>query len=108
MKDTLTKMGYRELVPNTWAKPIGFHMFAFELDKNLFGNWFKAKNGDIHIYDNTVYEPDVTVDNDFMRFLKYCECQARTDINIESEFEFISVTDHLLNLIDLIKYDGDK
>jgi len=91
MKDLLISMGYRELRINVWAKPVGFHLFMFELDKKLFTNYFKSNTGELCIWNSEIYEPDENVKNDFLNFLKYTECYTRNSIQIESEFQFFNI-----------------
>jgi hypothetical protein len=41
IEEALTKMEYRKLKNNVWAKPVTFHLFLFEMDKKLWTNFFQ-------------------------------------------------------------------
>jgi len=103
IKKDLIKMGYRELKEGTWAKPVAFHLFLFELDKMLWTNFFKGAEGSILIWNTETYkEKDWEVDGkqSFLMFLKYTEQYTRIDTrNENSEFEFLSIAELIsLNL----------
>jgi hypothetical protein len=95
-EEILTKMGYRQLREDVWAKPVAFHLFLFEMDKMLWTNFFKgAKDGSICVWNTETYkEKDWEVDgkSPFLLFLKYTEQCTKIDVrNVDSEFEFLTV-----------------
>ena len=40
-------MNYRETKHGRWAKPVGYHLFTFEEDRNEWTNWFKDPRGEM-------------------------------------------------------------
>jgi len=50
MKEELTKMGYREVEPNTWLKPVGYTLLVYVESLKTLYHYIKGKDGVIHIY----------------------------------------------------------
>ncbi len=88
MREALISMCYREVKPGVWAKPVGFHLFTFEEDRNEWTNWYKAGTGEIDRYE--AKEPDLE-EGTAISFLKGYEAYTRTNITVGhlpiSEFE---------------------
>ena len=95
MKKVLVSLGYRMIKPGVWFKPIGFHNLSFETATNVWTNWFKGTGGELLIWNSDIYEPDPEVEDDFKRFIQYCECQTRTDFYNEADFSFLTLEDQL-------------
>jgi hypothetical protein len=87
----LTSMGYRKMKDEIWAKPVGMHLFMYELETDTFTNWFKSSDI-IQIWNSEIYEKDESVEKDFLQFIKYAETYTKTDYPGYSEFEFLTLT----------------
>lgn len=90
----LISMGYREVVTNFYAKPVGFHFLTFEIDKLLFTNWFKGKDNSTHIWNSDTYTDEET-DGEFLGWIKSVEMYTRINAGDISNYEFINQTDIL-------------
>lgn len=90
----LSSMCYREVRPRVWAKPVGCHLFVFDLAL-VWTNWFRAKDGSLDIWERETLPPD----REPLSWIK--EKEAFTRINVAwgsgSQFELASPT--LLELI---------
>jgi hypothetical protein len=95
MEKTLVSLGYRMIKPNVWFKPIGFHNLSFEVDKNLWTNWFMGGNGESFIWNSDVYEPDPKVEDDFKKFIQYLESYTKTSHYVYADFSFLTLEDQL-------------
>ncbi len=100
----LLSMGYRSIQnSDKLGKPIGYHLFVFDLGTNEFRNYFRGHEDEkLHIFNSDTYEmPRVTIrnTNDFIRWLKYTEMYCHIDVNNYSEFEFLLAEDYFKLLI---------
>lgn len=66
MKKELIKMGYREVGPSVWAKPVGRTLFVFQEEKRKISLHFYGKEGAPLVFCSGVlpenYEEDDTLD----------------------------------------------
>jgi hypothetical protein len=84
----LLSMGYREMKPGKWGKPIGFHIFTFAEKTLLWDNWFTGAKGNLVLWESKKYEDDQLC---FLDWLKTNECYTNTAINMKSlSFEFVT------------------
>lgn len=86
----LKSMGYRQLKPDVWGKPIGFNLFTFEFINFEWTNWFKgAYNSGLQRYNADNYGPPLNEDTPkrFLEWLKCCESYTQLQ-QLSSEFEF--------------------
>ena len=74
MKDNLLRMGYRELKPGTWVKPMGYVIAIYLEKENKWSSYFKGEDGDIHLY--------TSMDVDTMTKLK--DAEAYTPVSMGS------------------------
>jgi hypothetical protein len=78
----LTSLGYKEAERGKWLKPVGLHLFSFEIELNLWTNWFMSMQDEILIYDSKEY-------SDFEDFYSWVIRQeAWTRINIGKGGDF--------------------
>jgi len=97
IKKDLISMSYREMKPNVWGKPFGYHLITFELDKNLWTNWFMNSFKEPLIWNSIVYIPNPKVENHFLNFIQYCEACTNVNGHKGGTFEFFT-TAELINL----------
>lgn len=65
-QEQLTSLGYREMEPNIWGKPVGFHLFIYEVDKKKWANHFVGNNKKLLIWETITFtqgEEDELVEN---------------------------------------------
>ena len=87
MKKDLTAMGYREIAPRKWAKPVGYTLFIFVEETNEFQNWFAHNTtGQPMLYSSRT----LTEDKEFLGWLKYQESWSK-DVQTPSNFEFLTL-----------------
>lgn len=96
MKKVLLSMGYRQIKKDVYGKPVAMNLFMFEINTLIWTNWFVGRNKQQLIWESNLYEPDETVENDFIKFLKHTEAYTRIS-DKESQYEFLSLTE----MIDL-------
>jgi hypothetical protein len=82
-------MGYHEVKPGQWVKPVGYVLFAYSEGKNTWANWFKGANGKLVCWETKEFNLDPKQGGSFLGMLKGFECWTRTDmsINCDSTFE---------------------
>ncbi len=93
VRQALQAMGYREMKPGTWGKPVGFVLFTFEEDTNTLTNWFRAVTGEVMVYNANKLTPDAVERYGSPLYqIKEFECFARTDVSgVNSQFEFMTL-----------------
>ncbi len=86
----LIAMGYREVDPGRWLKPIGYQLFSYSESKNEWNNWLKGADGKIHCYQSKVFRENF---GSYLAQLKDWECFTRTDIVVNggSYFELSAI-----------------
>ena len=99
-KEILISMGYRQMGKNIYGKPIAHHMFIYDYPNSTLKNIFKGRDNNLHIWDSQGYELTPDVEDDFLKFIKYCEQFTRISTDCASNFEFINNDD-----IALLMYD---
>lgn len=92
MHKDLLKMGYREITPNVWAKPVGMCLFTFETEKLKFTNWFMGRDSTYHIWNTAKFDESI---NEFLLFLKESEKRTRITVGEHSSFDFLTLQDKL-------------
>jgi hypothetical protein len=98
IKLALTKMGYRELEKNVWAKPIANHLFTYDLEKSEWLNIFKGLTDKILVWNSHNFGV-LENEADFLRKLKMCESTNISSGNEETNFEFLTVDDQLAEFL---------
>ena len=89
-KEALTSMGYREMSPGKWGKPIGSQLFTFNTINQLWDNWFKTPTSDkIHLWNSDKY---VDESDNFLEWLKAVESMASLRPYVNSEFSFLTLS----------------
>jgi hypothetical protein len=91
----LTKMGYRHMGKDVWAKPIGHHIFTFNLNKGEWLNLFKALTDETHIWDSkSITVPDN--EDDFLNTLKMYEQYTNISSGSnQTNFEFLTIEEQV-------------
>lgn len=117
IKDLLS-MGYRpmdDINKPIFGKPIGYHLFTFELDKLLWTNWFKSNcdpntKSDLHINGMCIWNSikytaddwetiDTNTETGFIQFLKSTEKYTNIQTGNNSNFEFITIDQAINNFL---------
>lgn len=77
-------MGYRAIKPDAsiWAKPIGYHLFFYDINAKKFINCIDGGKG--------WNESEFNGKSDFLAWLKNTECWSYTQWDGNSSFEFLS------------------
>ena len=52
-REALLAMGYKEVKPKRWMKPIGYQLLSYNEDTNDLSNWFKDIKGEIVLWERT-------------------------------------------------------
>ena len=94
IQETLISMGYRELSPGKWSKPIGFHALTYTEMTSLWDNWFHGLDGKIALWESDEYIPE-DQENHFLSWLKCQECYTRTTGYHSSAFHFLTLEEKL-------------
>jgi len=84
-------MGYKEVKPKRWMKPIGYQLLSYNEDTNDLSNWFKDIKGEIVLWERTSLLSAFEARGDYLQQLKMFECYTRTDIDVASNFELNAV-----------------
>jgi hypothetical protein len=89
LPEALAAMGYHELRPKVWLKPVGFQLFMFEEEKLLWTNWFRPLDDPKPaIWQTERVHLDVGHFGELLYQLKFIECYTRTDIGYQSGSQF--------------------
>lgn len=96
MINNLLSLGYRETKKDIFAKPVGFNLLTYELNRNIFTNWIIGKNGETLIYEENVFAEEGIYN--FLKFIKYCEVYT-TYHALESNFEFVTMQEQVKQLL---------
>lgn len=88
IRDSLLAMGYREVKPGKWFKPIGYQCFVYDENTERWANWFKNKFGDVNIYESKLIRDDEKYYGTFLKQLKEFEAFTRTDVTVDCNSNF--------------------
>lgn len=95
-------MGYRQMKdnPNVWGKPVGYHLFIYNVETNEFYNLIKGKKSILNWCTSSFNEEKEEYD-DFLSWLKRIECYTKTDYDDLgiSSFEFLDTVEILENIL---------
>lgn len=88
-------MGYRELEPGWWFKPVGHVLLSFVETDSTWSKHFKAATGKVMRWES---KPMPLHEADPLRWLKDVECYGRLDVDPDgtSHFELGTALDSLL------------
>lgn len=84
IREALIAMGYKEVKPKNWMKPIGYQLFSYNEEKNEWVNWFKDGNDKIAIWETKSFRRDV----DTLHQIKEWETWTKTDMWIHGNSDF--------------------
>lgn len=79
IREALLAMGYQELKPGRWLKPVGWHAFAYDENVNKWVNVCRLATGEIGIYEDTSFRDEDEAGSP-IRQLKNWEAFARTNV----------------------------
>jgi hypothetical protein len=85
IRGALLAMGYHELEPGKWLKPIGYQAFTFCESKSEWANWFISEEGKIALWDARNIDPSSDC---ILGTLRSWECFTRKDFHYYGEFSF--------------------
>ena len=54
----LISIGYRELESNIWGKPVGFHLFLYDIKRREWSNHFIGKNKQSLIWETSIFNKE--------------------------------------------------
>lgn len=99
LKLALSAMGYRDMGAGRWAKPVGYHLFTFEMDRMQWANWFGDVSGQISVWESKLFFKENA--SDFEKSLDFLKgVEAYTRINIDASrrarFELSPLPVHIL------------
>lgn len=86
MRRELISMGYRPLSPAVWAKPVGFHLLAFDTEKMEISNFFKSPRTD----ETLLYEKQKIDEDKFVQEIKSFESYAKYTITSSADWSFLT------------------
>lgn len=78
----LKSMGYREVEPGKWAKPVGYLIFIFAMDKQMWLYYSGHKEG-------ALSKAEYNIQGDFLNFIKYREACTCLQVFCTTEYEFL-------------------
>ena len=81
MREALLAMSYREVKSGCWMKPVGFHAFSYNEEKNEWANWFKNGLGKTDLLTTKHFGKDLFESGEYLDQLKRFEACTRIDIN---------------------------
>lgn len=87
IREALLSMGYKEVSPKHWLKPIGHQVFSYYEDENEWRNRFKRADGRIGVWDKHHFSKNEG-DSSFLHQLKSFECCSRLDMSVNSDSQF--------------------
>lgn len=94
-REALIAMGYREVKPGQWLKPIGYQSFGFNEKTSEWVNVFKDAQGNVSVFQSHKLNDDNSLS--YVETLKKFECYTRTDIDtgfetgVPSSFELSAI-----------------
>ena len=106
----LKSMGYRLLSEkdNTYAKPFGYHLLVYSIEKQVLYNFFSVGNGKMRLYSKDDFK-ELSVsytgvyEDDFLSMLKYTEAYMEfclSSATYSSSFEFLGNTESISLMIE--------
>jgi hypothetical protein len=93
-REALLRMGYREMNPKKWGKPVGFQLLTFHEGTGEWCNWFKSRaSKEILIWNTDIYKGE-EVDGDLLAWLQSVEWSTDLKRDVvgynKAEFHFIT------------------
>jgi hypothetical protein len=95
---SLKKMGYRVLNENplVYAKPVGFHLLTFNIERKEFLNFFGKKS----IWNSETIKDEIyNSETDFLNAIKNFEAYTSLDKTSETEFQFLSKEEYYESIL---------
>jgi hypothetical protein len=93
LKIALLSMGYRCIGSHKWAKPVGFHVFTYEEDREEWTNWFFGKDQNIHRWDAKTLSDNVEKRGSYVSQLKEIEAYSKINTYASATSKFSFLTD---------------
>jgi len=93
-REALLAMGYREVQPKRWLKPVGYVCFSYTESSNEWANWFLDAQGKIACWERKSFEDNPERYGYYIHQLKEFECWTRMSdfyINGNSQFHLRAI-----------------